>query len=139
MPIKGETPPPVAGGDLEERNVVRKEMQRSTLWMTALLVAILLAIPVATLAEPVPAEPPSGVVSSVVGEGLSLYYKGDYRGAANLFAAAVSADPNDMSARYYLGYSHYRMGEFVKARKNFERAYRINPEYTPVPPQTIEH
>ena len=77
----------------------------------------------------------SGTVSEVVKEGLRLYYQGDYQGAAGLFSAAISANPNDMAARYYLGYAHYRMGEFERARKNFEGAYLIDPTFTPVPPE----
>jgi len=70
-----------------------------------------------------------------VSEGLHLYYQGNYRDAEVRFRDALAEMPDNVAARYFLGYTHYRMGEYDQARGAFQDAYSINPEFTPVPPE----
>ncbi len=75
-------------------------------------------------------------VSDPVARGLREYYQGDFVGAADYFSQAISENPDDVAARFYLGYSHYRLGEHQQARAAFVSAYAIDPGFSPVVPPT---
>lgn len=90
------------------------------------------AAPTAMVRIEAPATAAPELTPGVV-EGLKRLYARDYTGAVSRFSAAVEADPGDPAARYYLGYSYYRMGDFGQARTAFAEAYRIDPHYSPEP------
>jgi Flp pilus assembly protein TadD len=72
-------------------------------------------------------------LSARVVEGMRRLFAHDYSGAVDRLSAAAEADPNDPAARYYLGYTYYRMGDFGQARTAFAEAYRIDPHFSPEP------
>ncbi|MFQ5508356.1 MAG: tetratricopeptide repeat protein [Leptospirillia bacterium] len=74
-----------------------------------------------------------GHPDATVKAGLSAYYQGRLRTAEARLEAAAVAHPGAPDARYYLGYTRYKMGEFAKARADFAEAYRIDPDFSPIP------
>ncbi len=67
-------------------------------------------------------------------EGLADYYQSNYQSAIEKFKTAISINPENVKAHYYLGYTHYKIRDFAEAFKQFELAYQMNTEYTPIPP-----
>lgn len=105
-------------------------MLHTKLFTAALVAATLWALPVVATAET--AAGPAA--AETIAKGLNLYHHGDYLAAEGAFTEALAADPTALAARYYLGYTHYRMGEFDKARADFESAYLVDPGFTPAAP-----
>ena len=68
-------------------------------------------------------------------KGLAFYYQKNYQSALGEFQTAISINPDNVKAHYYLGYTHYKTGEFTQALKWFDDAYHINTNYTPLPPE----
>jgi tetratricopeptide (TPR) repeat protein len=66
---------------------------------------------------------------------LNLYYQKQFVSAIQEFKTAISINPENVKAHYYLGYTFYKMGDFTAAFKRFETAYQINRAYTPIPPE----
>ena len=52
-------------------------------------------------------------------DGVAAYRKGDFAAALPLFRQAVDAAPGDTSARFNMGLTQYRLGQYQPARKNF--------------------
>lgn len=80
---------------------------------------------------PPPTAPPP---NPMVAQGLQHYWKGEYADALAVLSAAAEADPASVSALYYRGYTHYKMGDFAAAREDFNTAYALDPFFTPVVP-----
>ena len=64
---------------------------------------------------------------------MTFYYQENYPSALEEFKTAISINPDNVKARYYLGYTHYETGNFTEALKWFDNAYQINTNYTPIP------
>lgn len=74
------------------------------------------------------------VVPSHAGEddyekGLRAFRNNDFRGAVAFLERAVTERP-DPAAYYMLGYSHYELRNYEAARRNFDEAYLIDPEFS---------
>ncbi len=63
-------------------------------------------------------------------EAISMYKKGDYKKASELFKKYVKQKP-DPCAYYLLGYSYYKMKKYSEAAKYFNDAYIIEPSLSP--------
>lgn len=75
-----------------------------------------------------------GGSNDVFNEGLALYFKGDYPGAIARFEESIQINPDNAKAYYFIGYSHYKAGEFEKAGDAFKAAYEQNKVYSPISP-----
>jgi tetratricopeptide (TPR) repeat protein len=64
-------------------------------------------------------------------EGLLLLKNKKYGAAVDYFKAKASREPEDAGAYYYLGYSYYKKGEFLKAVSNFKKSFLLNPNFSP--------
>jgi tetratricopeptide (TPR) repeat protein len=64
---------------------------------------------------------------------LTLYFQKDYTGAIEEFVEAVKINPDNAKAYYFIGYSYYKRGEFTQAAEAFEKAYALDPKYSPIP------
>lgn len=64
--------------------------------------------------------------------GLARYFQKDYAGAIEEFSEAIQINPENAKAYYFIGYSHYKQGEFSKASEAFEKAYELDTGYSPV-------
>ena len=62
----------------------------------------------------------------------SLYYQGKMKEAIKIMEDYVAEHP-DARVLYFIGYSYYEMKDFKMARKYFEEAYLIDPNFTPIP------
>ncbi len=49
--------------------------------------------------------------------------------AKSYYHRAIVLEPENAKAYFYLGYLHKNLGEYDEARKNYEDAYRLDPEY----------
>lgn len=92
------------------------------------------AVSTTTASAEAPMESPmQAALSAGVIEGMKRLFAHDYSGAVDRLTAAAEADPSDPAARYYLGYTYYRMGDFGQARTAFAEAYRLDPHFSPEP------
>jgi tetratricopeptide (TPR) repeat protein len=66
-------------------------------------------------------------------KGLTYYYQKNFLSAIEEFQEAITIDPDNAKAYYFLGYTHYKTGHFKEALEDFESAYQINTAYTPLP------
>ena len=73
-------------------------------------------------------------------QGLTRYFQKDYAGAIEEFSEAIKINPDNPKAYYFIGYSHYKQGEFSKASEAFEKAYELDTGYSPVrqPPSATQ-
>jgi tetratricopeptide (TPR) repeat protein len=101
-------------------------------------------------AQDLPATPPtSGGVQSVdtnddaqrqIAAGLTAFRRRRFHEAEKAFEAAVAADPRSAAARYYLGYTVYKIAEPLhanspgkhRAAQLFAEAYQLDPTFRPV-------
>jgi len=60
-------------------------------------------------------------------EGNRLYQEGDFRGAAERYAAVLEGGYESAALYYNLGNAHFRLGEVARAVLNYERAARLDP------------
>lgn len=60
-------------------------------------------------------------------EGNRLYQEGDFRGAADRYAAVLEGGYESSALYYNLGNAHFRLGEMAEAVLNYERAARLDP------------
>jgi len=63
--------------------------------------------------------------------GIELYRKGNFSEAAEALKEAVKKRQKDSNAWYYLGLSLHRVGEIRDARKAFEKAISLKPDFAP--------
>ena len=66
-------------------------------------------------------------------KGLRFYYEDQHRKAMRELETAIMINPDDVRAFYFLGYTYYRLRDMQKAQEAFDQAYRMNPEYSPLP------
>ena len=62
-------------------------------------------------------------------QAVTLYRKGDVKGAVKEFRAALKRRPDDPRAWAYLGQALIQSGELKEARKALDTALKINPDY----------
>jgi len=98
---------------------------------------------------PVPATPgvtaadqpasPSGAATPYLDSGIAAFKKRRFAAARTEFEKAEAAEPQSAAAAYYLGYTHYKMGEpsrrmnanKEKAKELFARAFTLDPAFQP--------
>ena len=96
-----------------------------------------------------PAAPPAAVVSSelkgsgsaaeAIAAGQAAFKKRRFKSAQADFEKAMAADPQSAAAAFYLGYTHYKMGEPSRrlnphkeqAKELFAKAFALDPTFTP--------
>jgi len=69
--------------------------------------------------------------NSTVEKAYSLYREGKTQEAIRMLEEYVRDNP-DPGALYLLGYVYYEKGEMKKAKRYFEDAYLIDPDFSPV-------
>lgn len=87
-----------------------------------------------------PAEAGGGGAQSALEAGLAAFKRRRFTRAETEFSRAVAADPGSAAAHFYLGYTHYKMGEPARrmnahkeqARQEFARAFELDPAFRPV-------
>lgn len=60
---------------------------------------------------------------------VNLVYLKDFEAAVKFFSKAISLDPKYTDAYFNRGYSYELMGEYANARKDYEKALEITPNY----------
>jgi tetratricopeptide (TPR) repeat protein len=102
------------------------------------------AAPSATTAAE-PARPASvdpaltGPAGPHLAAGLAAFKARRFAAARSEFEKAVAADPQSAAAAFYLGYTHYKLGEPTrrltadkeKAKELFARAFSLDPAFRP--------
>jgi tetratricopeptide (TPR) repeat protein len=81
-----------------------------------------------------------GAAQSAIDAGIAAFKRRRFTQAEAEFSRAVSADPGSAAAHFYLGYTHYKMGEpprrmnahKERAREEFAKAYELDPGFRPV-------
>ena len=63
----------------------------------------------------------------------SYYFQGKMPEAINIMKEYVKEKP-DARILYFIGYAYYEMKDMESARRYFEEAYLIDPDFTPLPP-----
>jgi tetratricopeptide (TPR) repeat protein len=87
-----------------------------------------------------PPEAASGGAQAAIDAGIAAFKRRRFTQAEAEFSRAVAADPGSAAAHFYLGYTHYKMGEpprrmnahKERAREEFARAYELDPGFRPV-------
>jgi len=75
---------------------------------------------------PAPQKPPS---ENPLAKGLNFLEKDDYATALSLFEEAARLNPNNATARFYIGVCNLATGEPEEAIKSFYSTIRITPDY----------
>jgi Tfp pilus assembly protein PilF len=98
--------------------------------------------PAAPVLQTTPSAPEasSGVAQSAIEAGLAAFKRRRFSQAEAEFSRAVAADPGSAAAHFYLGYTHYKMGEpprrmnahKERAREEFAKAFELDPAFRPV-------
>jgi tetratricopeptide (TPR) repeat protein len=81
-----------------------------------------------------PADAPSAIAA-----GQAAFKKHHFKAAQADFEKALAADPQSAAAAFYLGYTHYKIGEPSKrmnenkeqARELFAKAFTLDPSFQP--------
>jgi tetratricopeptide (TPR) repeat protein len=82
---------------------------------------------------------PTGTVAVALDAGIAAFKKRRFAAARADFEKALLADPQSAAAAYYLGYTHYKLGEpsrrmnadKEKARELFAKAFALDPTFRP--------
>lgn len=90
--------------------------------------------PRASAAAVAPADAPSAIAA-----GQAAFKKRHFKAAQADFEKALAADPQSAAAAFYLGYTHYKMGEPSRrmndhkeqAKALFAKAFALDPTFTP--------
>jgi tetratricopeptide (TPR) repeat protein len=88
----------------------------------------------AAAAATAPADAPSAIAA-----GQAAFKKRHFKAAQADFEKALAADPQSAAAAFYLGYTHYKMGEPSRrmnehkeqAKELFAKAFSLDPTFTP--------
>ena len=80
-----------------------------------------------------------GPAAAAIAAGQTAFRKRRFRAAQVDFEKAVAADPQSAAATFYLGYTHYKLGEpsgrmnqnKEQARELFAKAYTLDPAFRP--------
>jgi tetratricopeptide (TPR) repeat protein len=83
--------------------------------------------------------PPSEAAAPHLDAGLAAFKKRRFAAARAEFEMAQAADPQSAAAAFYLGYTHYKMGEpsrrmnanKEKAKELFAKAFSLDPTFRP--------
>jgi Tfp pilus assembly protein PilF len=83
---------------------------------------------------------PSGAATAHIDAGLAAFKKRRFAAARAEFEKAVEADPQSAAAAFYLGYTHYKIGEpsrrmnadKERAKELFAKAFTLDPAFQPV-------
>ena len=62
----------------------------------------------------------------------SYYFQGKMEKAIEIMEEYVKENP-DPRVLYFIGYAYYEMKDMKTARRYFDEAYLIDPEFTPIP------
>jgi tetratricopeptide (TPR) repeat protein len=89
----------------------------------------------AVQAAPVPATPADAALRA----GIAAFKRRRFTAARTEFEKALAADPQSAAAAYYLGYTHYKLGEpsrrmnadKEKAKELFAKAFALDPTFRP--------
>jgi tetratricopeptide (TPR) repeat protein len=95
-------------------------------------------VPPGVTATDLPA-PPSGAAAPHLDAGIAAFKKRRFAAARAEFEKAEAVDPQSAAAAYYLGYTHYKMGEpsrrmnanKEKAKELFAKAFSLDPTFRP--------
>ena len=76
---------------------------------------------------------------SAIAAGQAAFKKRHFKAAQADFEKALAADPQSAAAAFYLGYTHYKMGEPSRrmnehkeqAKELFAKAFALDPAFTP--------
>jgi tetratricopeptide (TPR) repeat protein len=91
---------------------------------------------------PKPAAPAAEATAdapSAIAAGQAAFKKRHFKAAQADFEKALAADPQSAAAAFYLGYTHYKMGEPSRrmnehkeqAKELFAKAFALDPAFTP--------
>ena len=94
-----------------------------------------------------PAEPPAAKAAApaatpaggAIDAGIAAFKKRRFAAARGEFEKALLADPQSAAAAFYLGYTHYKLGEpsrrmnadKEKAKELFAKAFALDPTFQP--------
>ena len=111
------------------------------------LAAALLLVVMTPQDAPPPAPPQAAVTemkaegpaAAAIAAGQTDFKKRRFRAAQADFEKAVAADPQSAAAAFYLGYTHYKLGEPSRrmnehkeqARELFAKAFTLDPAFRP--------
>jgi tetratricopeptide (TPR) repeat protein len=111
------------------------------------LAAVLLLVVMTPQDAPPPAPPQvaatemkaEGPAAAAIAAGRAAFKKRRFRAAQADFEKAVAADPQSAAAAFYLGYTHYKLGEPSRrmnehkeqARELFAKAFTLDPGFRP--------
>jgi len=92
----------------------------------------------ATTAAPAAAAAP-GDAPSAIAAGQAAFKKRHFKAAQADFEKALAADPQSAAAAFYLGYTHYKIGEpshrmnadKERAKELFAKAFTLDPSFRP--------
>jgi Flp pilus assembly protein TadD len=81
-----------------------------------------------------------GAAQAAIDAGIAAFKRRRFAQAEAEFSKAVAAEPNSAAAHFYLGYTHYKMGEpprrmnahKERAREEFAKAFELDPGFRPV-------
>ena len=84
-------------------------------------------------------ETASGAAQAAIDAGIAAFKRRRFAQAESEFSKAVAADPGSAAAHFYLGYTHYKMGEpprrmnahKERAREEFAKAFELDPGFRP--------
>jgi tetratricopeptide (TPR) repeat protein len=110
------------------------------------LAALLLLVALPAQDAPPPAKPAPAAASampadatSAIAAGQAAFKKHHFKAAQADFEKALDADPQSAAAAFYLGYTHYKLGEpskrmnanKEKAKELFAKAFTLDPAFQP--------
>jgi tetratricopeptide (TPR) repeat protein len=86
-----------------------------------------------------PAAEATADAPSAIAAGQAAFKKRHFKAAQADFEKALAADPQSAAAAFYLGYTHYKMGEPSRrmnehkeqAKELFAKAFALDPAFTP--------
>ena len=81
----------------------------------------------------------SGSAEDAIAAGKAAFKKRRFKTAQADFEKALAADPQSAAATFYLGYTHYKMGEpsrrmnehKAQAKELFAKAFALDPTFAP--------
>jgi TonB family protein len=93
--------------------------------------AVLVVVCVFALKTTVPAQQPTNIASAERARGIQLFNANKNEEAIDELRVAVKKDKNDGDAWYYLGLALVRIDDMKGARKAFESAVKLKPDFGP--------
>ena len=93
--------------------------------------AIIILLGLILWAGPSIAQPLSETAEKRFGQGLVLYFSGDYQEAIRAFKEVIALNPDSAKAYYFLGYSYYEIRDTEKAREAFSKVFKLDKDFKP--------